>query len=193
MIVAELDKRRRLVERFHDGAGLAADEPMFRQIAQQRDRAERAEVYASWGCSGHHRTQQVINRGFNSPVRTIQIVLTTARRSCREIATSTCQRAPQASLESSVASSRSAALRNLARRSAASARPMPRASRKMRALWRPRGCSGSSSSPQACLDRDGWSPFGRLLIMPEEFRPETDTHLGNGKSLATDGLSISLG
>ncbi len=70
LIVAELDKRRRFVERFHDRADLAANEPVFRQIAQRRDRVEEARDFIAFrGRSSHHKTQQVTKRGFSGAVR----------------------------------------------------------------------------------------------------------------------------
>ena len=88
-IVAELDQRRRFVERFNDRADLAADEAVPRQIAQQRDRAEESTAFvALWRRSGHHKTQQVTKLSLRSPFLTIQIVLpwraAIATSSCRQ-------------------------------------------------------------------------------------------------------------
>jgi hypothetical protein len=141
-IVAEFDQRGSLAKRLDDRADLATDKFVLRKITEKRDGAEEvAPEMSSFGAICHHRTQQVTKRGISSPLRTIQTVLTIARRPCRETVTSICQRSPKASLGSGVAASLAAAYSRRARKSEASARPMSRESRNTRALCLPRGCA----------------------------------------------------
>ena len=71
--VAELDERSPLVDLLDDGANLPARKSLRRKVDQQGNDVQEARVFVL-----HHSTQQVTNLGKSSPVRTIQIVLTTA-------------------------------------------------------------------------------------------------------------------
>jgi hypothetical protein len=95
VVVAEFDERGRAIERLDHSADLPAGKSFRRQIGQQRDNVEnRRSIVLRAVAFCHHSTQQVTNRGICSPVRTIQIVLTTIRLFCRATGMSTRQRWP---------------------------------------------------------------------------------------------------
>jgi hypothetical protein len=101
-------------------------------------------------------------------IRTIQNVLTTIFLWCRATGTSTRHRVPKSSLATSTASHFEAAASKTACNQAASLRPMPSASRKTRALCRPRGCMGSRQYFSSLrISRIARSPFGRRMGRPE--------------------------
>jgi hypothetical protein len=89
LLVAELYQRRIGVELLDDGADLPTCKSLRRKIGQQRHYIQdgRSLVLGAV-CRIHHNTQQLTKIGRLSPVRTIQIVLTTARLSCRLIVAS---------------------------------------------------------------------------------------------------------
>ena len=138
--ITEFNEYGRTVERFHDGPDLPARQTLGRQVRKQGDSIEHGRLFALYGC--HHSTQQVTNRGKSSPVRMIQIVLTTALKSCRAIGTSTRHRTPKASVASRRASWSRAPLNSACLSQAESARFRPRASRNTRALCLPCRCTG---------------------------------------------------
>src|SRR5262249_12258192 len=79
LIVAELDEQGLVVKLLNYRADLPAGKPMRRKVRQQRNHVQE-------GCAVfrlHHSTQHVTNLGTLSPVRTIQIVVTTALFPCR--------------------------------------------------------------------------------------------------------------
>ena len=86
LIVAKLHERNTVVQLLNDRTDLPARKPLRRQVRQQRYHVKSARpfVFRSLCCS-HHSTQHVTNVGQFSPVRTIQIDLTTALFSCRLI------------------------------------------------------------------------------------------------------------
>jgi len=71
-VPAELDESGMPVQQFDDGPDLSARQILCRAIRQQGDDIQRFQV------GSHQSTQQVTKRGAVSPVRSSQIVLTTA-------------------------------------------------------------------------------------------------------------------
>lgn len=96
-IIAEFHQHGFGVELFRDSAHLPACEPLSGNIGQQSYHVQSGRLGRSLVCPFHHSTQQVTKRGSVSRGRTIQTVLTMARRSCRATATSSCERVPQES------------------------------------------------------------------------------------------------
>lgn len=84
LIVAELNEQRPIVKLLDDRADLPACEPLGGTVRQQCHHVQKGRPFALCVLSClHHSTQQVTNLGILSPVRTIQIVLTTALFLCR--------------------------------------------------------------------------------------------------------------
>jgi hypothetical protein len=73
LLVAEFDEGSCVIELLDDGPNLAASKSPVGYIRQQRH-----DVQNNWSSLRHYSTQQVTKTGTTSPVRTIQIVLTTA-------------------------------------------------------------------------------------------------------------------
>jgi hypothetical protein len=89
LLVAEFHQRSSGVELLNDGADLPSCKSLRRKIRQQCHYVQDGRsIVLCAGCRIHHNTQQVTKVGQLSPVRTIQIVLTTARLSCRLIVAS---------------------------------------------------------------------------------------------------------
>src|SRR5258708_15928264 len=100
LVVAELHEQSIVVKLLDDRADLPASKSLRGKVRQQCHHVQNGRPFALCAFFRlHHSTQQVTNLGTLSPVRTIQIVLTTALFPCRLMAASRCQSAPQASAE----------------------------------------------------------------------------------------------
>jgi hypothetical protein len=81
LIVAELNEQSLVVKLFDDRTDLPAYKPLRGKVCQQCYYVQKGRPCALF-CP-HQSTQHVTNLGALSPVRTIQIVLTTALSPCR--------------------------------------------------------------------------------------------------------------
>src|ERR1700738_1282939 len=98
LVVAELHEQSLVVQLLDDRADLPARKPLRRKVLQQCHHVQNGWPFVPCALFRfHHSTQQVTNLGTFSPVRTIQIDLTTALLPCRLMAASTRQCVPQGS------------------------------------------------------------------------------------------------
>jgi hypothetical protein len=123
LIVAELHEQSLVVKLLDDGADLPARQSLRRKVLQQCHHVQNGRPFVPCAFFRlHHSTQQVTNFGTLSPVRTIQIVLTTALFPCRLMAASRRQCVPQGSTAIGEASLECAASSRTFRSHAASLR-----------------------------------------------------------------------
>ena len=98
LVVAELHEQSFFVKPFDDGADLPACEPLCGKVGRAIRHIQNGRPLVLCVLFRfHHSTQHVTNLGTLSPVRTIQIVLTTALFPCRLMVASRRQCVPQAS------------------------------------------------------------------------------------------------
>jgi hypothetical protein len=123
LIVAEFHEQSLVVKLLDDRADLPACKALRGKVRQQCHHVENGRPFVL--CTlfrFHHNTQQVTNLGTLSPVRTIQIVLTTALFPCRLMVASMRQCVPQGSTAIGEASPERAVSSSSSRSQAASLR-----------------------------------------------------------------------
>jgi len=96
LVVAEFHEQRLVIKLLDDSADLPACKPLRGKVRQQCHHVQSGRPFVLCALFRlHHSTQQVTNLGTLSPVRTIQIVLTTALFPCRLMVASRRQCVPQ--------------------------------------------------------------------------------------------------
>ena len=99
LLVAELYEQSLVVKLLDDRADLTARKSLRGKVCQQRHHVQKRWPFVLCALIFfHHSTQHVTNVGTFSPVRTIQIVLTTALFPCRRMVASRRQWLPHASV-----------------------------------------------------------------------------------------------